>query len=54
MTADERDVGDLAAEEVSVALYLIMAPTHAVTLVLSEQQIFIPYTILVIKRHYHC
>lgn len=52
MTTDERDVVDLAAEEVSVALYLNMAPTHAVTLVLSEQKIFIPYAFLVIERHY--
>lgn len=33
-TTDGRDVGDLAAEEVSVALYPNMAHTHVVALVL--------------------
>jgi hypothetical protein len=51
MTTDERDVAHLAAEEVSVALCLNMVPAHAVTLVLSQEQIFIPYAILVIERH---
>jgi hypothetical protein len=32
VTTDERDVEDLAAEEVSVALYLNIGPTHTVRL----------------------
>lgn len=45
-TTDERDSGDLAVEEESVALYLNMIPTHTETLIFKSDHIFLLYATL--------
>jgi len=45
-TTDERDSGDLAVEEESVALYLNMIPTHRGTLIFKSDHIFFLYATL--------
>jgi hypothetical protein len=45
-TTDERDSGDLAVEEESVALYLNMIPTHTGTLISKSDHIFFLYATL--------
>jgi hypothetical protein len=55
MTTDERDVGDLAADEVISGFEPDYGPpARAVTLVSVLDHIFSPYTILVyaMRRHY--
>lgn len=45
-TTDERDSGDLAVEEESVALYLNVIPTHRGTLIFKSDHIFFLYATL--------
>lgn len=45
-TTDERDSGDLAVEEESVALYMNMIPTHTETLIFKSDHIFFLYATL--------
>jgi hypothetical protein len=45
-TTDERDSGDLAVEEESVALYLNMIPTHTGTLIFKSDHIFLLHATL--------
>jgi len=45
-TTDERDSGDLAVKEESVALYLNMIPTHRQNLIFKSDHIFVLYATL--------